>query len=118
MKYTFLTVIIALVFYACGTSKKQKTEADMEKNVGKVATDTTINFEDPNKMTDLAAGGSIYRNQCTLCHEEKNIKAHSYQEWVEIVEDMSKRVNKKLGREDITPQREAQLLSYIAKFTE
>lgn len=101
MKYIFLS-LATVSLIACGTSKKQP-----ERPV------SVEDYENPNTINNITAGRTIFENQCTLCHAKKNIDDYSYEEWEPIVENMSQKVNDKLKREEITPERQAQLMTYI-----
>ncbi len=111
MKKLYIALLICLGAYACGTSRQSSDSA------GSIPPppheDTAVSFENTNEMTAIEEGEALYNNQCTLCHEAKNIKDFTYEEWVPIVADMSKKVNKKLKSEDIDALDEANLLRYI-----
>ncbi len=104
---------MSILIYACSTTKPNAKDQENQKRIAEASEDRNIDFENTNKMNAIQEGEAIFENQCTLCHEPKNIQDYNYEQWVEIVEDMSQRVNKKLRREEIRAMDEANLLTYI-----
>ncbi len=112
MKKIITLALLSILIYACGTSKKTANDT-ISKEAEEASKETNVEFDNTNKMTALEEGEAIFNNQCTLCHDQKKITDYSYEQWVEIVADMSQKVNKKLKREELGPMDEANLLRYI-----
>ncbi len=106
---TILTIVASIIILdSCSTTKKETVSLDIPEKSKHV-------YKDANTISNFEQGKSIYEDQCSLCHEPKNIEDYSMAQWQEIVPDMVARVNKKMKSEEIDPTEEQILFNYIEK---
>ncbi len=107
---TMLVILASIIqFQSCSTTKKNEV-------INREVNEETVEvYDDANTISNFEKGKSIYENQCTLCHEAKNIEDFSMEQWQEIVPDMVAKVNKKVRTEEIDPDEERILFHYIEK---
>lgn len=103
MKPVILMLALVL-FTACGVSLVVPTQADVDRVAGK--------YPDYS-LTELRDGKKIYEQNCSQCHRIQEPTSRSAVKWSSIVPEMSNKVNRKAGREVITPAKQDLLLRYL-----
>ena len=84
MKKLLLIALGAAVVYACNPKVSEVVETTD-------TSETTENpmFDTPSEMSeDVVAGKAIFENKCTRCHDAKDIKSYTSEDWDKILPRM------------------------------
>lgn len=103
-----ITIIASTLFLVGCFSNKTAvvaglTEVDVQRGRSK--------FPDIS-LAALEEGKALYESHCGNCHGLKNVSNYSEEEWLKIVPNMSKKVNKKEGNV-LDSAKEKLILEYV-----
>ena len=89
MKYKIIALIVLVVImYSCASKSGVPTA-----EVKKIETNVASAALPKDLPAELAAGKSLYENNCAKCHELYNTKEFSTEEWKPIVARMQKKAH-------------------------
>ena len=97
-------VLSILIFAACSTQVLILTQSDADRGAAKF---TGTTFE------SLTHGKEVFEANCDMCHRLKKPGSKTEEEWNKIVPKMVKKVNGKVGSEQINPQKQELLRRYL-----
>ncbi|MBX7240802.1 MAG: hypothetical protein K1X92_03565 [Bacteroidia bacterium] len=103
-----IIIIFAGLLSACSPKLAMPRQENIEKVVA-VHPDYTL--------SDVKEGRTLYAQHCGSCHALKNPTAYTEEKWNTLVPIMSKKANKKAGKEIVTPQSSDKILKYLITMT-
>lgn len=101
-KIIFITLIGMLT--ACSAKLIRPTQADVDRVAAKYPAYT---------LAELNEGKAIYEQQCAACHALQKPASRNEEAWKKIVPVMVTKVNKRAGKEEISPEKQEILLRYL-----
>ena len=103
-KIIFIFLFFLLLYSACSTQLLTLTQSDADRGAAKFE-GTTI--------ASLNEGKAIFEANCDMCHRLKSPSSRSEEKWNLIVPQMVKKVNRKIGSEEINPKKQELLRRYL-----
>ena len=107
MKKTLIILSIG-VLTACSPKLITLTQSDAERVSQKFAGIT---------LAELNEGKALFEQNCNKCHELKNARKKSEENWKKIVPAVAQRANKKAGKEVIDSKTQDLILKYLVTET-
>jgi len=108
-----ISIVLSMSLYHCGSPKKTATSTATPPPHSKESVIAIAQKRWPDATIEsLRAGQDIYNNQCTKCHDAKDINDYSEDEWLPLIDKMSRKAHlddsdKEIVRRYILSVREA-----------
>ena len=105
MKTKTILISLSIVFLsACSAKLMTLTQSDADRGSAKFKGAT---------LESLNEGKNIFQANCNRCHGLKNPASRTEDKWNTIVPVMVKKLNTKLGKEEIDAKKQELLLQYL-----
>jgi len=105
MKNKITIIAFTIVLSACGAVKLiTPSDADAQRGSQKYPGLT---------LGSLNEGKTLFEQNCKRCHGLKDPTKRNEEKWNAVVPRMVKKVNKKVGHEEIDPREEQLILQYL-----
>ncbi|MBL7932770.1 MAG: hypothetical protein JNL60_12750 [Bacteroidia bacterium] len=105
MKNKIAVISLTIVLSACGAVKlATPSDADAQRGSQKY----------PGlSLASLNEGKALFEQNCARCHGLKDPTKRDEEKWNAVVPRMVKKVNKKVGHEEIDPKEQQLILQYL-----